>query len=89
MSAFYWIFVVIFSICLLFGLYLYFSGIFHEIKVKTGPPTFGTIYMAYKFHIGPFHEIPKAIKEINAIGANFDSKEIIGIYYDDPRKVII
>ena len=71
---------------LLIGIYLYASGIFYQVELKCGSPIFGTVFIAYKFYKGPYSNIYKAIKEINSV-TNYTNKKIIGIYYDDPKKV--
>lgn len=68
------------------SIYLHASGVFYKVQIKTGAPIFGTLFIAYKFHKGPYSSIYKAFKEINSIKKN-SNKDLLGIYYDDPKMV--
>jgi len=74
------------TIVLGLSLYLYVSGAFRTVAVRTGAPCFGTIYIAYKFYQSSYDQVKGAINEIKSIATASDAK-IIGIYYDNPMQV--
>ncbi len=63
------------------------SGLFYKVNLRTGSPQFETIYIAYKFHKSSYKKNAyQAILNTSRIGS-LQSNQMIGIYYDDPKKV--
>lgn len=78
---FFFVFALLFS-------YLCYSGIFHRVEIRTGAPScFNDIYLGYKFYVGSYHEVGKSFKLIGQLTSTKTHK-LIGIYYDDPEKVV-
>ena len=69
----------------LIGIVLY-SGIFTSINVGAGPPPVGSLVTVYKFGRGPYSDTGAVFTEAISIAPN---KRTFGIYYDDPKQVII
>lgn len=65
--------------------FLYYMGMFSEIPVersKKGPYNF-----AYVEHIGPYSGVGKPMEKLDEkmCAAGFNSRDGIGLYYDDPK----
>ncbi len=67
--------------------YLYRTGLFYKVEVRTGKPSLDTICLAYKFYQGSYREIPKAFNSLHSIVKRSSSLRPLGIYYDDPDLV--
>ena len=62
------------------------SGIFQNIVVGTGKPPIGQTIIAYKFQKGPYNEAGQVFTEAAIISPK---NRALGIYYDDPEKVLL
>ena len=73
-------------ICLLVTLFVFVvnCGLFSTIEVKAGKPSFGELTVAYKFCHGPYSKAGELFTETTAA---FPDCNLIGVYYDDPKKV--
>ena len=67
--------------------YLYRTGVFYEVKIRTDKPSLDTICLAYKFYQGSYAEIYLAFKGLNSIVKLTNKSKSIGIFYDDPALV--
>jgi len=67
--------------------YVLASGIFQRIEVRSGSPVFGTIYIAYKYHVGCYSNVGNDISRINSIKKSTKDHPLVGIYYDNPKEV--
>ena len=70
-------------------LYLYRTGVFYKIKVRTDQPTLDTSCLAYTFYKGSYRDIHLAFKKINSIVKLTPDLKTLGIYYDDPALVSV
>ena len=66
-----------------FALFVY-SGLFTKIIIRAGPPSFGSVRIAYKFARGPYKNAGQLFTEAHCLAPDFQT---IGIYYDDPQQV--
>jgi hypothetical protein len=66
-----------------FALFVY-SGLFTKIVIRAGPPSFGSVRIAYKFARGPYKNAGQLFTEAHCLAPDFQT---IGIYYDDPQQV--
>lgn len=66
---------------------LVYSGLFHVLDdVGTGKPPMGQAIIAYKFEKGPYGSAGQIFTEVAIIAPD---NKALGIYYDDPDKVIL
>ena len=74
-------------IILLLFIFLVYSGLLRKIVVKVAEPPLGAGTFIYKFYTGPYREAAKAFNELMTMKLT-KRHTPIGIYYDDPEKVI-
>jgi hypothetical protein len=73
-------------IVILVLVYVLRSGIFHRIDIRIEDPSFPTLCVAYKFHIGSYNEIGSKIKCLKSLPF-VKNLDLVGVYYDDPKTV--
>jgi len=61
------------------------SGVFTPIDVSTGAPYIEEVVIAYRFATGPYSNCGSYFSDSTSIGPN---QQQIGIYYDEPGKVL-
>lgn len=83
-----WVYIAaIVLILLLIALTLFaYSGGFHVIDIKVGLPPFRRLYVAYKFQKNSYDKCHSVFRELYS---HASVKEILGIYYDDPKVVSV
>ncbi|XP_056131410.1 testis-expressed protein 264 homolog [Lampris incognitus] len=60
-----------------------YSGLLHEVVIRTGSPPIRSVTIAYKFREGSYKDCGAAFTESCSIGPKLRS---IGVYYDDPKQ---
>ena len=83
-----WLVAFVLTILLVFVLaYLYRTGAFYKVRVRTGQPSLDTICVAYTFYKGSYSEIYLAFKKLSTLVKLTPQLKSIGIFYDDPALV--
>lgn len=73
-------------ICLILTLvgFVFYTGLFSEVVIRTGSPPVKNITIAYKFRKGSYKASGAAFTESCSIGPKLSS---VGVFYDDPNQV--
>lgn len=73
-------------ICLILTLvgFVFYTGLFSEVVIRTGSPPVKNITIAYKFRKGSYKDSGAAFTESCSIGPKLSS---VGVFYDDPSQV--
>ena len=74
------------ALLLTLAILVFYTGLFDGVEVKTGRPPVASIRVAYKFATGPYKDCSYLFTEVISIVPKLRS---IGVYYDDPKKVIM
>ncbi|XP_026069207.1 testis-expressed protein 264-like [Carassius auratus] len=72
-------------ICLILTVvgFVFYSGLFSEVVIRTGSPPVKNITIAYKFRKGSYKASGAAFTESCSIGPKLSS---VGVFYDDPNQ---
>ncbi|XP_052414662.1 testis-expressed protein 264 homolog [Carassius gibelio] len=72
-------------ICLILTLvgFVFYTGLFSEVVIRTGTPPVKNITIAYKFRKGSYKASGAAFTESCSIGPKLSS---VGVFYDDPNQ---
>ncbi|XP_048054733.1 testis-expressed protein 264 [Megalobrama amblycephala] len=72
-------------ICLILTLvgFVFYTGLFSEVVIRTGSPPVKNITIAYKFRKGSYKDSGAAFTESCSIGPKLSS---VGVFYDDPSQ---
>ncbi len=62
--------------------YLFYSGLFTRVEVRTSEAPFGPLVIAYKARTGPYRTAGELYTESYCLLPN---RQQVGIYYDDPQ----
>jgi len=78
--------ILILVICLISTLvgFVFYTGLFSEVVIRTGSPPVKNITIAYKFRKGSYKDSGAAFTESCSIGPKLSS---VGVFYDDPSQV--
>ncbi|XP_016322739.1 testis-expressed sequence 264 protein-like [Sinocyclocheilus anshuiensis] len=72
-------------ICLILTLvgFVFYTGLFSEVVIRTGSPPVKNITIAYKFRKGSYKASGAAFTESCSVGPKLSS---VGVFYDDPNQ---